>query len=89
MLPFGPTTPAGACTLKESTKERRQVVQGPSNRVGRCGSWKKKGKKDGKLGRIGGGFAGRGRGRGRREGGGVSRVYRGWQRSSRRAGRER
>lgn len=88
MLPFGPTTPAGACTLKESTKERRQVVQGPSNRVGRrCGSWKKKGKKDGKLGRIGGGFAG--------GGGGVSRVYRGgWRRSSsssisRRAGRER
>lgn len=87
MLPFEPTTPAGACTLKESTKERRQVVQGPSNRVGRCGSWKKKGKKDGKLGRIGGGFAGR-RERERR-GEECQGCTGGWQRSSRRAGRER
>lgn len=42
--------------------------------MGRCGSWKKKGKKDGKLGRIGGGFAGRGEGEEEEEGGSVKGV---------------
>lgn len=68
----------------QEERERKTAEQGPSNREGRCTSWKKKGKKDGKPRRIGGGLAG-GDGGG---GGCVKGVPRGWQRS-RRAARER
>lgn len=56
----------------QEERERKTAEQGPSNREGRCTSWKKKGKKDGKPRRIGGGLAG-----GDGGGGGVLRVYRG------------
>lgn len=69
MLPFGPTTQAGACTLEEEHGKETAAARGLSDRAGRSATWKKKGKEDGKLGRIGGGFEGKGRASGReREG---------------------
>lgn len=34
MLPFGPTTPAEACTLKKSVKERQRSKDHPTERDG-------------------------------------------------------
>lgn len=59
---------AGRSVYAQGEHERKTAEQGPSNREGQCSPWKKKGKKDGKLRRIGGGLA---------RGAGVSRVYRG------------
>lgn len=55
---------AGRSVYAQGEHERKTAEQGPSNREGQYSPWKKKGKKDGKLRRIGGGLEAEGEGRG-------------------------